>query len=78
MLVDKTVPGAAAVNQKGKWDYLIGVGLACFIGLLNGSLSGESWSHSSTVSAFLIVPVLVIGAPSQTANPEMLCTCSAI
>ena len=42
VLVDKTVPGAAAVNQKGKWDYLIGVGLACFIGLLNGSLSGKS------------------------------------
>ncbi len=42
MIVDKTIPGAAAVNQKGKWDYLIGVGLACFIGLLNGSLSGES------------------------------------
>ena len=41
MIVDKTVPGAAAVNQKGKWDYLIGVGLACFIGLLNGSLSGK-------------------------------------
>ena len=40
--VDKTIPGAAAVNQKGKWDYLIGVGLACFIGLLNGSLSGKS------------------------------------
>lgn len=38
--VDKTTPGAAAVSQKGKWDYLIGVGLACFIGLLNGSLSG--------------------------------------
>lgn len=40
-LVDKTVPGAAAVNQKGKWDHMIGVGLACFIGLLNGSLSGK-------------------------------------
>jgi hypothetical protein len=39
--VDKTTPGAAAVSQKGKWDYLIGVGLACFIGLLNGSLSGD-------------------------------------
>ncbi|CAK0748964.1 hypothetical protein CVIRNUC_001874 [Coccomyxa viridis] len=38
-LVDSTVPGAAAVNQKGKWDYMIGVALACFIGLLNGSLS---------------------------------------
>ena len=39
--VDKSTPGAAAVSQKGKWDYLIGVGLACFIGLLNGSLSGD-------------------------------------
>lgn len=47
MLVDKTIPGAAAVNQKGKWDYLIGVGLACFIGLLNGSLSGDSLKCTS-------------------------------
>ena len=43
--VDKSMPGAAAISQKGKWDYLIGVGLACFIGLLNGSLSGELYSH---------------------------------
>ena len=43
--VDKSIPGAAAISQKGKWDYLIGVGLACFIGLLNGSLSGELYSH---------------------------------
>ena len=45
-LVDSTVPGAAAVNQKGKWDYMIGVALACFIGLLNGSLSGDASSHA--------------------------------
>ena len=45
-LVDSTVPGAAAVNQKGKWDYLIGVALACFIGLLNGSLSGDASSRA--------------------------------
>lgn len=63
-LVDSTVPGAAAVNQKGKWDYMIGVALACFIGLLNGSLSGDASSHAGQEP--ILAPPELPGCPKAS------------
>ena len=77
-LVDSTLPGAAAVNQKGKWDYLIGVALACFIGLLNGSLSGDASLCRTGACLGATLPASVLGNSKSSAmllhSPEC-CNC---
>ena len=77
-LVDSTVPGAAAVNQKGKWDYLIGVALACFIGLLNGSLSGDASSHAGQEPVLAPLSCLAAQKLQWPLMPPPSCMCSPI